>query len=138
MGSILHFAAVWPEIPLDLFREILNNTDNINNQVKDGSTALQWALMNKSETAVRELLNQNVDVNIKNNYQLIALHFAVAWPEIPIDLFQMILQKTEDINAKDKNGKTALDLASYYKSQDLIQLLEEFGKLSLTRQNRGE
>jgi ankyrin repeat protein len=138
MGSILHFAAVWPEIPLDLFREILNKTDNINNQVKDGSTALQWALMNKSETAVRELLNQNVDVNIKNNYQLIALHFAVAWPEIPIDLFQMILQKTEDINAKDKNGKTALDLASYYKSQDLIQLLEEFGKLSLTRQNRGE
>lgn len=137
-GSILHFAALWPEIPLDLFRVILNETDNINNQVKDGSTALQWALMNKSETAVRELLNQNVDVNIKNNYQVIALHFAVAWPEIPIDLFRIILQKTDDINAKDKNGKTALDLASYYKSQDLIQLLEEFGKLSLTRQNRGE
>jgi ankyrin repeat protein len=135
--SILHFAALWPEIPLDLFREILNKTDNINNKVKNGSTALQWALMKNSETAVRELLNQNVDVNIKNNSQVIALHFAVKWPNIPIDLFRMILQKTEDINAKDKNGKTALDLASDYMARFNL-LLEEFGKLSLTTQNKSE
>jgi ankyrin repeat protein len=43
-----------------------------------------------------------------------ALHWAATWPNIPVPLFQAILDKTANANAKGDRGSTALDFASKY------------------------
>jgi hypothetical protein len=54
---------------------------------------------------------EDVDVNIKRFKSYAALHEAVQWSDIPLDLFKGILEKTTDVNAPNDDGKTPLKLA---------------------------
>jgi E3 ubiquitin-protein ligase mind-bomb len=106
----LHFASLWPKIPIHLFKMILEKSD-IKAQDNRRNTALHLAISNESITAVEELLkHKDVDVNVKNNDNLTPLHFVSLRPKIPIHLFKMILEKS-DIKAQDNHGNTALYLA---------------------------
>jgi ankyrin repeat protein len=102
-----------------LFKKIVNrtNSENVNKADGTGNTALHYAMYNKSEIKVKELLNhKDVDVNVKNNEDnRTALHLASNWQYIPMDLFENILQRSADINAKDKYGNTALHLAIMFR-----------------------
>jgi ankyrin repeat protein len=102
-----------------LFKKIVNRTNsgNFNKTDGNGCTTLHYAMYNKSENKIEELLNhKDVDVNVKNNEDnRTALHLASNWQYIPIDLFRNILQRSADINAKDKYGNTALHLAIMFR-----------------------
>ena len=116
----LHLASKWQYIPCDLFKLILEkSTDVINAQDVDGWTALHYAIIHLSEIKTKELLAHNdVNVNVKDNYNRTILHLASNWTDIPSDLFKLILERSTDvINAQDIHGITALHLAIHFKSE---------------------
>jgi ankyrin repeat protein len=114
--TALHLACLWNNIPVEMFRVILEKTtDVVNVQNEEGCTALHLAMMAnamlKSETALKELLKRkDVDVNLKNYKNQTALHFA-SCKKIPVELFRVILEKSTDVNAQEKDGHTALHWA---------------------------
>jgi ankyrin repeat protein len=125
-GIALHFACLWKDMPIDLFKIILEKSTDINAQARDGNTALHWAIAMENRTALEELLKcKDVDVNLKNNYNKTALHFAaVVWKNIPIDLFKKILKKSTDVNAQDnKHGHTALHWAIIGENRTAVEEL---------------
>jgi ankyrin repeat protein len=106
-----------------LFKKIVNrtNSQNVNKVDGVGNTALHYAMYNKSENKIEELLNhKDVDVNVKNNEDnRTALHLASNWQYIPMDLFRNILQRSTDlINAQDKYGNTPLHLAIMFRLEN--------------------
>ncbi|EFX78104.1 hypothetical protein DAPPUDRAFT_34417, partial [Daphnia pulex] len=86
---------------------------------------LHLAIEQENRTAVEELLKRdNVDVNLKNNYNQTALHYASCWKNMPIHLFRIILEKSADVvNAQDKDGNTALHWATFKQSETQVEEL---------------
>jgi E3 ubiquitin-protein ligase mind-bomb len=124
--TALHSAAQWKDIPIDLFTKILEESTDVNAQTDKGTTALHWATFKQSTTAVEELLKRDdVIVNLKNNNNVTALHYACCWKDdlLPIELFTKILEKSTDINAKDENGCTALHLAIALENRTAVEEL---------------
>jgi ankyrin repeat protein len=122
--TALHFSCLWEDMPIDLFRVILEKTANINEQTENGHTALRLAIRQENRTAVEELLNhKDVDVNLKNNDNQTALHYAAWWKNMPTDLFRVILEKSANINEQDKDGDTALHWATFKQSTTAVEEL---------------
>ncbi|EFX66681.1 hypothetical protein DAPPUDRAFT_4924, partial [Daphnia pulex] len=121
----LHSATLWGNIPIDLFRIILEKSTNVNAQAQNGKSALHWAILNKSETAVKELLKHKdlMDVNATNNKNQTALHFAILWKNMPIELFRIILENSDDVNGQDEDGHTALHWAMGEKFETAVEEL---------------
>ncbi|XP_045027635.1 putative ankyrin repeat protein RF_0381 isoform X2 [Daphnia magna] len=115
--TALHQAALWKNVPTDLFKTIIDKSSNVNAKSILGRTALHLALRKKSATAAKELLNYNkngqrVDVNITDGLGKTALHYAAGWPNIPVGLFKEILRNSADVNAIEKmEESTALHFA---------------------------
>ncbi|KAI9563784.1 hypothetical protein GHT06_011249 [Daphnia sinensis] len=115
--TALHQAALWNNVPADLFKTILDKSSDVNAKSILGRTALHLALRKKSATAAKELLNYNkngqrVNVNITDGLGKTALHYAAGWPNIPVGLFKEILRKSADVNATEKmDESTALHFA---------------------------
>ena len=117
-STALLLASNWENIPADLFKIILDKSTDINAQDDDGSTALHFAILFKSEIATKALLAHNdVDVNAKNDHNRTPLHYASSWEDIPMDLFKQILENSTDVNAQDDDGSTALHVALFHKSE---------------------
>ncbi|XP_046648232.1 serine/threonine-protein phosphatase 6 regulatory ankyrin repeat subunit B-like [Daphnia pulicaria] len=131
--TALYWAAMWAQIPIELFTIILNKSIDINAKSKCENTPLSIALWSKSETATRQLLKhikwvdgkylEDVDVDIKLGEGDIALHLAAQWTDIPGDLFKWILQKSTNVNAQNKHGNTPLHFALWYKSKTATEEL---------------
>jgi ankyrin repeat protein len=123
--TALHLASEWKDMPIDLFGVILEKSTDVNAQDKNGCTALQCAIVKKCEAMIKELVNHkvDVDVNLKNHKNQTALHLASEWKDMPIDLFRVILEKTTDVNAKDKGGLTAFHLAIFNESKTAVEEL---------------
>ncbi len=121
-GIALHFACLWKNIPVEMFRVILEKTTDVNAQEKDGWTALHGAISEENETVVGELLKcKDVDFNIKNNNNQTALNFASSWKNIPVEMFKIILEKITDVNAQEKDGWTALEVAIRSESEIAVK-----------------
>jgi ankyrin repeat protein len=122
--AAIHFAILWKNMPIELFRIILEKSDDVNGQDEDGHTALHYAILNQSTTAVEELLKRmDVDVNVKDIYNQTALHLACRWVDMPIDLFRIILEISDDVNGQDEDGRTALHWAMGEKFETAVEEL---------------
>ena len=82
--------------PSGLFKKILDKSKNINAKDKDGNTPLHIAILSKSKTGVRELLEyKNVNVDVKNNSnRTVYCHASDYWKDIPQDLLKIISKKS--------------------------------------------
>jgi E3 ubiquitin-protein ligase mind-bomb len=121
--TALHLASLWKNIPIELFRVIIEKSTNVNAQ-DDGTTALHWATFKQSTTAVEELLkHKDVDVNLKDNDNQMALHYAAVWKKISTELLTKILEKSADVNAQDERGNTALHRAIIQENKTAVKVL---------------
>jgi ankyrin repeat protein len=92
--TILHYASRW-NIPIELFRVILEKSTDVNVQDEGGHTALHLAIVQENRTAVEELLrHKDVDVKLKNNENQTALNLCSEWKDIPAHLLKIINKKT--------------------------------------------
>jgi E3 ubiquitin-protein ligase mind-bomb len=122
--TALHRASRWKNMPINLFRVILEKSADTNAQDMIGFTALQWATFKQSTTAVEELLkHKDVDVNLKDNDNQMALHYAAVWKKISTELLTKILEKSADVNAQDERGNTALHRAIIQENKTAVKVL---------------
>jgi ankyrin repeat protein len=139
--AALHFAAEWKNIPVDLFKKILEKTSDVNEQEEFGNTALHLAIHFDDDER-----KKNVDVNIKDNRNQTALHLASQWVDIPNDLFRLILEKSANVNvqsdgvnlvnAQNKDGDTALHYAITVKSKTAIKELLKHNDVDVKLENK--
>ena len=88
-------------------------------------------MLDGSETRdeiIKELLENGANVDIKTTDNETALHYAASQDEIPEDLFQDILKKCQDLNAKSSEDElTALHLASEAGYESFVKTLLNHG-----------
>ena len=90
-------------------------------------TALLWAAPRNDRETVKELLDAHADPNAVDMRGLTPLMLAATSEDQDPAIVRMLLQKTADINHRDKNGLTALDWARKWGSTPVVRLLENAG-----------
>ena len=102
---------------------------NINNQEKDGWTALMLASRNGHFQVVELLLKEHADINTQKEDGWTALMLASRYGHFQV--VELLLKKHADINIQNKNGVTALMLASEDGHIHVIELLlKEYAEIN--------
>lgn len=110
---------------VDIERELKNAMQvqgfDINHIIDDAGGLIHYAAMFGSDNALELLLANGADINLQNNNQETALHLASLYKADTTPDVAVVLFGTENINLdiKDNNGKTALDLATEAGNEDI-------------------
>ncbi len=81
------------------------------------------AMRRNNLSAVKELIENGVDVNLQLDHTATALHFAANHGKV--EIVEYLLSAGADINARDGHGRTALYLAYVMKQKETVKLLLE-------------
>jgi len=128
-GTPLYYAAEWPDNRmLEVVKLIIQRGADINARWKDGFTPLHNACMSGSADCVEILLLHGADVHAReHSYGDTPLHVVcrcgsrAVWgtgPSEEMRIALMLLGRGADWIARDKDGKTAFDLAKDAKPPD--------------------
>ncbi len=114
---------------VQIMKFLLDNGVDINAKDFEGKTALDYALREGNNRAADFLLERNAKVSVHDDV-LIPLA-----EDGNIERIQFFLDKGADINAKDKDGNTALHSAAHYGRIDTIKFLLDKGANVSARNN---
>ena len=87
-----------------------------------GDQAVQAILEGDTNRVTSLLAVEGVDVNFTDSHQHSLLHHAVTVGNI--DMVQLLVAHGADLSAKDRFGKTALDMARFFRNSRIISVLE--------------
>ena len=118
--SSLQYAAMNGHV--GVMEVLLGHGADVSAKDNHGTTALEWAAMRGQKDAVNLLLSRGADVNTPG---LSALHTAAGNGHK--DVVELLLAHGANVNAKDKRGRTPLDLAKANGQEDVIQILLAHG-----------
>lgn len=118
-NTILHLATILGS--KSIIEYCLNQGTDIFAENKDSQTPVNLALKGNAET-LRTFFTPKI-INLQNNQGQSVLHLAVL-QNVPASVVQYLLNSGIDIKIRDRNGKTALDLAEQDKKSELIQVLK--------------
>ena len=89
-----------------------------------GRTALQLAAMYNETDVIRELLQRGADVNKRDrNHGQTALHWRAM--KNNTDAIRLLLENGASTTIKDAVGRTPIDWAREYNSQEALLLLQQ-------------
>jgi len=89
-------------------------------------TLLIEAVRRGKVTIINFLIEQGIDLNLRNYDGATALHYAVSSSyskNLILEITQILVENGIDINIKNKWGNTALDTAKTYIFEEIISLL---------------
>ena len=78
------------------------------------------AVVKNNKELVEELIKNKVKLNIADQNQTTALHYAVTFSYI--DIVKLLVNAKADSSLKDNRGNSALDYAKLIGNQKIIQL----------------
>ncbi|MBL8293431.1 MAG: ankyrin repeat domain-containing protein, partial [Bryobacterales bacterium] len=87
---------------------LLNSGIAVNSKDSRGTTPLMYAAAVGSEPMMRRLIKAGADVNAKNNFEAMALHWCAGSPA----KVRLLVEHSADVNARSKMGHTPLGLAA--------------------------
>ena len=90
-------------------------------------TALHMAATSGSTEFVKVLLDAGANVNVHEARGMTPLMLAVATDRQDLDKTRMLISRGADVNAKNRDGETALDWARKINAQPVIELLLRTG-----------
>jgi len=108
----------------DFIRLLLDNGADIHIKNNGGDSPLFSAIKNRQPSIVNMLLDSGANINEKNG-SFTALMIAVLRGNE--DVVSILINKKIDINAKNRFGDTALDIAKEYKKSNIVGLLKQAG-----------
>ncbi len=111
---------------LEKVRSLIEDGSNINTKEKAGGrTPLHRAVEGGHKEVIKLLLENEADINIKNNSGETPLKNAVklGYREIA----ELLISSSADINVFDKNGKSLLHVAASSGRKDMVELLLNCG-----------
>ncbi len=99
---------------------------NLQSLNKAGINALHYAVDNEKVNAVRVLLENGADPNLKDKDGLTTLHYAVLVENRKI--IELLLEKNADVDAKDNEGETPMSSISKDLKQFILDTLKKVKK----------
>jgi len=117
----LHEAAF--ENRIDVAKQLLENSANLDSTDNEGETALHWAARENSVGVAKLLLENSANVDSTGDDGQTALHWA-AWKN-SVDVAKLLLGKSANVDSANNWGATALHYAASYNSVDVAKLLLE-------------
>lgn len=88
-------------------------------------TPLMVAINNGHDEIARLLIEAGAEVNATDREGMSALMYAIYKGDKNADLIKLLLERGADPNAKNKQGQTPLELAEYFRSARIEQMLAE-------------
>ena len=116
----------------DIAKLLVEHKANVNAQNNDGSTPLHVFAERKHFEHLRLLIDHDADVALEDNKGKTALHIA-AFHSRFMNIKLLLLKSNNNVNARDKDGNTALLLAATSDPRRAViarkccQLLLDFG-----------
>ena len=135
-NTCLHYA-IRGNCTKDTLEKIIEQGVDANYMNHRGDTALIRAYSTAQTESVNVLLEKGADPNIVNSSGFSSLHAAAAG-NCPSKTVQEISKCKIDLDAKDKDGRTALLLACMHRQQETVQVLLEAGSNPNIRDNNGQ
>lgn len=128
--SYLHY---YNHDEVDIAKLLLERGCNVNLKDNSGDTPLNRAVSYGNTKTVKYLIEHGADVNSQNNngYSPIIQAAIVAGNgNKDAECLKALLNNKAEPNLMNKQGKTALDYAFEYKSDEIIKLLKDHGALT--------
>lgn len=115
------FYSVFLDTPMVEF--LLKNGASANEQDDDGISPLSWAVIGANARMVPLLLSKGADVNHVDKFGMTPLLYAASVGFGDPSILEKLIGAGADLNARNKEGLTALDLAKNYNHQATVTLL---------------
>ena len=106
----------------DLVELLLDRGSSINKEDSNGEVALSLAAMNGHKAVVNLLLQRNAHIG---SYESTVLRMAIRMSDF--GLVELLVMTGADVNARDANGQTILQLALLIGRANIIRLLRDYG-----------
>lgn len=115
----------------EVVKFLLAHNADVNIKRHSGETPLFEAVICGDKEIVTMLLARNAEVNLRGRWYhgrtLLQNAVTFARDADGVEIVRMLLAKGTDVSAKDKDGKTPLQLAESSKSQEVSKLLRQHG-----------
>lgn len=102
------------ESQLELFEYLIQQGANPFQEDKRGCNALLYAARAKRSDIIKRMLDYGIDINTIDQNGWSSLHWAVASMENSTEVVKLLLESGCDKSFKDKQGRTALELATRF------------------------
>lgn len=120
---------------IEIMKLLIEKGAIVDKKDKDGMTALMIASFRGRLEAIKLLLREGAAIEQKNNSGDTPLMIASFRGRF--EAVKLLLEKGANPNKKDNDGFSAIDLAQDCGCQNCIKLLENYQKISATRDLRG-
>jgi hypothetical protein len=78
---------------------------------EEGKAPIHYAVLSGFEEIVKKLLDKKVNISLADKQGNNALHLALLIEKVPLSICELLVKSGIDINAKNNEGKTSVDLA---------------------------
>ncbi|MEP7456584.1 ankyrin repeat domain-containing protein [Phyllobacterium sp. SB3] len=116
--NLLQEAIAWrPE----LAQSLINLGVDLDNQDKNGQTALQYALARSQFDTARFLIEKGANPNLLDKYGNGALWTAALNPKPDYSIIRLLISRDADLRHKNKAGRSVADFAQQIGEKELLQ-----------------
>ena len=126
--SALHMAISNAEAGEELFDYFVSLAADPLLLDRRGCNGLHYAARASNLRALKKMLELGPDIDIMDGFGWTPLHWAAASTRISTQVIKALLSKGCNTDLKDKDGRTALDLAEKFGNSESVAILNETGK----------
>ena len=114
-----------------IVRFLVEHGADVNAEDDDyGMTPLYKAIKHGNSEVIKFLINNGANVKFKCKNKTSLIMAVEKFYKLDDDVIEILLSHGVDINAKDKNGRTSLDIAQEHEYEDLIDLLTKYNSFT--------
>ena len=135
-GNTCLYLAVNGHCSKETLQKIIDQGSNVNALNRNGETALIRACYNAQTESVKVLLENGADPNISDASGHSGI-LAAVHGQCTNEILKEIIACKVDLDAQNKDGRTALVLACFYRQQEAVQVLLEAGSNPNITDNNG-